>query len=115
MLASFASLIDVPRYVVPVHGPERWWSGPLNTERLALDSVQCAAVAANSVQSDAIAGIRADLVAANFASIGHLKIGGERVTPFAELSGYFRCAADGWIRTHGNYPHHAAALARATG
>ena len=37
------------------------------------------------------------------------------VTPpdaFAPLSGFFR-TADGWVRTHGNYPHHAAALRRA--
>ena len=32
---------------------------------------------------------------------------------FAPLSRFVRCADGGWARTHGNYPHHAAALARA--
>src|SRR5437762_4725958 len=38
----------------------------------------------------------------------------EGVSGFAELSRFAR-TADGWIRLHGNYPHHAAALRRVLG
>ncbi len=39
---------------------------------------------------------------------------GSAPTAFAPLSGFFR-TADGWVRTHGNYPHHAIALRGALG
>ncbi len=54
-------------------------------------------------------------VAAAFRSEAHLRIGGEQAGPgFAPLSRFWR-AADGWVRTHGNYPWHRAALLRALG
>ncbi len=40
--------------------------------------------------------------------------GGAPVEGFAELSGFFR-AADGWVRTHANYPHHRTRLLTAVG
>lgn len=40
-----------------------------------------------------------------------LRIDGEAPPVWAPLSGFWR-ANDGWLRTHGNYPHHAAALCR---
>jgi hypothetical protein len=52
-------------------------------------------------------------VAAAFRSEAYLRIGGERAGPgFAPLSRFWR-AADGWVRTHGNYPWHREALLRA--
>jgi hypothetical protein len=54
-------------------------------------------------------------VAAAFRSEAHLRIGGERAGPgFAPLSRFWP-AADGWVRTHGNYPWHRDALLRALG
>jgi crotonobetainyl-CoA:carnitine CoA-transferase CaiB-like acyl-CoA transferase len=54
-------------------------------------------------------------VAAAFRSEAHLRIGGEQPGPgFAPLSRFWR-TADGWVRTHGNYPWHRAALLRALG
>ena len=54
-------------------------------------------------------------VAAAFRSEAHLRIDGERTGPgFAPLSRFWR-TADGWVRTHGNYPWHRAALLRALG
>ncbi|SBS71444.1 CoA transferase [uncultured Microbacterium sp.] len=53
-------------------------------------------------------------IATAYSSERHLRIDGAQPTAFAELSGFFR-TADGWVRTHGNYPHHAAALRRALG
>ncbi|MDO5495538.1 MAG: CoA transferase, partial [bacterium] len=53
-------------------------------------------------------------MAASFASPALLRVEGQPGAQFAPASGYFR-AADGWIRTHANYPHHALATARALG
>ena len=54
-------------------------------------------------------------IAAAFRSETYLRINGERAGPgFAPLSRFWR-AADGWVRTHGNYPWHRSALLRALG
>jgi hypothetical protein len=54
-------------------------------------------------------------VAAAFRSEAYLRINGERAGPgFAPLSRFWR-AADGWVRTHGNYPWHRSALLGALG
>src|SRR5690606_21603652 len=49
------------------------------------------------------------LVAAAYRSHDHLRIDGRTPDAFAPLSGFWR-TADGWVRTHGNYPHHAASM-----
>jgi hypothetical protein len=52
-------------------------------------------------------------VAAAFRSEAHLRVNGEPAGPgFAPLSRFWR-TADGWVRTHGNYPWHRSALVRA--
>jgi crotonobetainyl-CoA:carnitine CoA-transferase CaiB-like acyl-CoA transferase len=52
-------------------------------------------------------------VAAAFRSEAYLRINGKPTGPgFAPLSRFWR-AADGWVRTHGNYPWHRSALLRA--
>ncbi|BAH55270.1 CoA transferase [Rhodococcus opacus] len=48
-------------------------------------------------------------IAASFASDRLLRVAGAPVSGFAELSGFF-AAADGWVRTHANYPHHRRRL-----
>src|SRR3954452_15421293 len=59
--------------------------------------------------------LRDDDVVAAFESEGRLRAPGlEGVCGFAELS-RFAETADGWIRLHGNYPHHRAALLRVLG
>lgn len=97
---------------------QRWWPGRLATERLAWDSAVAARDAARQAatargQSGTIDTTPA-LVAASFAAIDHLRVDGRAPEPWTPLSGFFR-AADGWVRTHANYPHHAAALERALG
>ncbi|WP_433508626.1 CoA transferase [Nonomuraea sp. CA-143628] len=49
-----------------------------------------------------------------FVSERHLRIDGRAPTSFAPLSGFWE-AADGWVRTHANYPHHRARLLSALG
>ena len=54
-------------------------------------------------------------VAAAFRSEAWLRVNGEPAgAGFAPLSRFWR-AADGWVRTHGNYPWHREALLRALG
>ncbi|MEU1622425.1 CoA transferase [Streptomyces sp. NPDC005722] len=53
-------------------------------------------------------------VATAFVSERHLRIDGRAGTSFAPLSGFWR-TADGWVRTHANYPHHRARLTAALG
>ncbi|GAB3563191.1 CoA transferase [Spelaeicoccus albus] len=48
-------------------------------------------------------------VAAAFRCERLMQVGGAVTEPFADLSGFFR-ARDGWVRTHGNYPHHRRRL-----
>ncbi|WP_083292288.1 CoA transferase [Arthrobacter sp. SW1] len=93
-------------------GPRTWWSGPLDVEGLALGAVQAAATALNALTSSTRHSIDSVRVAAAFDSLGHLRINGRRAEGFASMSG-FRRTADGWIRLHANYPHHAERLLRA--
>ncbi|MEU5974586.1 CoA transferase [Streptomyces sp. NPDC047315] len=53
-------------------------------------------------------------VATAFVSERHVRIDGRAPASFAPLSGFWR-AADGWVRTHANYPHHRARLLDALG
>ncbi|MEU5227105.1 CoA transferase, partial [Streptomyces toyocaensis] len=53
-------------------------------------------------------------VATAFTSERHLRIDGRTPETFAPLSRFWR-TADGWVRTHANYPHHRARLLAALG
>ncbi|MGX2997981.1 CoA transferase [Streptomyces sp. JNUCC 64] len=53
-------------------------------------------------------------VATAFVSERHLRVAGRTPVTFAPLSRWWR-AADGWVRTHANYPHHRARLLTALG
>jgi crotonobetainyl-CoA:carnitine CoA-transferase CaiB-like acyl-CoA transferase len=58
-----------------------------------------------------VPGVRVDdgAVATAFVSERHLLIDGRAPVAFAPLSRFWR-TADGWVRTHANYPHHRARL-----
>lgn len=114
VLEDLAKLVDVDRFGVRVDGPSVWWTGPLNVEGLALESVRCAVIAANARGAELDCEVRADLVAANFGSFSHLRIDGRQASGFAEMSRFFACV-DGWLRTHANFPHHREALCRVFG
>lgn len=72
----------------------------------ALEAAECVAIKRN--RSCALT-TRAEWIEDSFDSLGHLQIDGRTTDGFMEHSGFFR-TGDGWIRTHGNYPHHRAAL-----
>ncbi len=53
-------------------------------------------------------------VATSVTSERHFRRNGEPVNAWADLSGFWP-AADGWLRTHANYPHHRSRLLKALG
>ncbi|GAB2545455.1 CoA transferase [Brachybacterium huguangmaarense] len=99
-------------------GPGRWWSDALWTESLACNTVEAARSGAQALADARGQHIRVDtspeLIASAFASIDHLRVDGSPADAWAPLSGFHR-TADGWVRLHANYPHHAAAIERALG
>jgi CoA-transferase family III len=98
-----------------------WLEGALAVDELALGAVSsallaaCELVRARGREAPEIE-LSAEHVALSFHSERHVRLDGRPAgAGFAPLSRFVRCAAGGWARTHGNYPHHAAALARALG
>lgn len=92
-----------------VAGPRCWWAGPLDVEGLALGSVRAAVTAYRLLTGERDLAVSAKQVAGAFSSQEHLLIDGGAPQMFAPLSRWFR-VADGWVRLHGNYPHHVRAL-----
>ncbi|MFK5582476.1 CoA transferase [Serinicoccus sp. LYQ131] len=92
-----------------VDGPRRWWAGPLDVEGLALGSVRAAVSAFRLLTGERGLAVSAAQVAGAFGSQEYLRVDGRTPQMFAPLSRWFR-AADGWVRLHGNYPHHVLAL-----
>ncbi|MFF4368573.1 CoA transferase [Streptomyces sp. NPDC001594] len=97
--------------------------GPLPVRELARAAVGVCALAAAELAAVRAGGTAWDAapvvvdegaVATAFVSERHLRVAGRAPVSFAPLSGFWR-AADGWVRTHANYPHHEAALVRALG
>lgn len=101
-------LEHVPDPAHPVPLPSR-----LATADLAWASVTAASILSRPTEP-ALAAPDPDRIAAAYRSLRFFHLDGEAPPAWAPLSGFWR-AADGWIRTHGNYPHHARALRSALG
>ncbi|WP_328762996.1 MULTISPECIES: CoA transferase [unclassified Streptomyces] len=108
---------------VAYRGASGLGEGPLPVRELARACVGVCALAAAELAAvragapaDAVEPLVVDegAVATAFVSERHLRVEGREPVNFAPLSGFWR-AADGWVRTHANYPHHRAALVRALG
>lgn len=105
--------VDDPLQGVP-------WASTMPVAQLALDSVALSSAAVDLARvarglGDA-APVRVDplRVAASFGSERLLRVDGEPPSAWAPLSGFWR-TADGWVRTHANYPHHERALRAVVG
>jgi crotonobetainyl-CoA:carnitine CoA-transferase CaiB-like acyl-CoA transferase len=85
---------------------------PVST--LACGSVAAAALAALAARGGERVLVDPLQVAASVRSDQLLRVDGRAPAAFAPLSGFLR-AADGWVRTHANYPHHRERLLRALG
>ncbi|MEV7415758.1 CoA transferase [Streptomyces sp. NPDC089919] len=103
--------------------------GGLDGGRLPVRELARATVGVCSLAAAELAAVRADrrpvdavpelevaegAVATAFVSERHLRIAGRAAESFAPLSGFWR-TADGWLRTHANYPHHRERLLAALG
>ncbi|MEU2618977.1 CoA transferase [Streptomyces sp. NPDC007157] len=93
----------------------------LPVRRLARACVGACALAAAELGarrtgSAQVPGVRVDdgAVATAFTSERRLLVDGRASVQFAPLSRFWR-AADGWVRTHANYPHHRTRLLTALG
>lgn len=80
---------------------------------LAWAAVAAASLAAAEPSGGAVA-LDPAAVATAFTSERVLRIDGRHPQVWSPLSRYWH-AADDWVRTHGNYPHHAAMLRQALG
>jgi hypothetical protein len=96
--------------------PEPRWRGdstglacPLPVDALAQASVATAAGAAALLDGAPLPLIDAARIGSSFRADQLLRIDGENPGGFAPLSGFWG-VADGWVRTHANYPHHRARL-----
>ncbi|PZU40279.1 MAG: hypothetical protein DI573_04465 [Microbacterium sp.] len=104
---------------VPLSMPA--WRSRLRVGELAMNSVALASLAMNVVRAarsgdraPAPVRVSAARVAASFGSERVFRIDGATPTVWSPLSGFWR-TADGWVRTHGNYPHHESRLRRLLG
>ena len=91
--------------------------------RLDVSGLAVGAVAAASLAAGSSTGrgrrvsrihLDGDRIAVAYTSERWFLQDGVRPEVWAPLSGFWR-TTDGWVRTHGNYPHHAAALRRTLG
>jgi hypothetical protein len=78
-------------------------------DALAQASVATAAGAAALLHGRAVPEIEAARIGSSFRADQLLRLDGENPGGFAPLSGFWG-VADGWVRTHANYPHHRARL-----
>lgn len=86
---------------------------------LAVNALACGSVAAAALSGLALHGgshvvVDPRQVSVAFRGDQLLNVDGRQFTSFAPLSGFF-ATADGWVRTHANYPHHEARLLEALG
>ncbi|MEU6475911.1 CoA transferase [Streptomyces sp. NPDC047017] len=79
-------------------------------------ALAAAELAARRAGRAGVPAVRVDdgALATAFVSERHLLIDGRAPVTFAPLSRFWR-TADGWVRTHANYPHHRARLLHALG
>lgn len=119
LLSDFSRLSGVPADPVTVVNGQDVLPSTLATTELAVGAVAAAAVAASDLVAARggtrpAATVDGRRVSASFRSDQLLRIDGHPVEGFAPLSGFW-ATADGWVRTHANYPHHRAALVGALG
>ncbi|WP_459650734.1 CoA transferase [Kitasatospora sp. Ki12] len=105
---------------VSFHGPDDVLASGLPVRRLARATVAVCSLAAAELAAlrggGPVPAVRVDqgAVATAFVSERHLTVDGRSPVNFAPHSGFWR-TADGWVRTHANYPHHRTRLLAALG
>jgi len=112
-----AELLDLVEDAAPPVGLD----SKLDVSGLLADSVALATLTIQQIQVarglvSALPEVRldGDRIATSAQSERHLRIDGRAPTLWSPLSGFWR-TGDGWVRTHGNYPHHADRLTHLLG
>jgi crotonobetainyl-CoA:carnitine CoA-transferase CaiB-like acyl-CoA transferase len=116
-LGGRADLLDLVEDPVPPVGlPSRLDVSGLLADSVALAtlSIQRAQVSRGHLDRLPRVHLAGGRIATSARSERHLRVNGSTVEGWAPLSGFWR-ASDGWVRTHGNYPHHADRLAHLLG
>ncbi|MEV5370655.1 CoA transferase [Streptomyces albogriseolus] len=110
-LLSRVSAVERPG-VLPSRLPVREFAGAC----VGVCALAAAELAARRTGGGEVPAVRVDdgSVATAFVSERHLRTDGRAAESFAPLSRFWR-TADGWVRTHANYPHHRARLLTALG
>ncbi|WPP29071.1 CoA transferase [Streptomyces sp. CL7] len=110
-LLSRVSAVERPG-VLPSRLPVREFAGAC----VGVCALAAAELAARRTGGGEVPAVRVDdgAVATAFVSERHLRADGRAPESFAPLSRFWR-TADGWVRTHANYPHHRARLLSALG
>ncbi|MEV5152094.1 CoA transferase [Streptomyces werraensis] len=110
-LVSRVTAVERPG-VLPSRLPVREFAGAC----VGVCALAAAELAARRTGGGEVPVVRVDdgAVATAFVSERHLRTGGRAAESFAPLSRFWR-TADGWVRTHANYPHHRARLLSALG
>lgn len=103
--AAWSALGEDPDSLALVHPTEVPLSSALPVASLVHDAIAAASLSA------ALRPVELDpaRVATAVTSERHFRLGGEPMNAWAELSGFWP-TADGWVRTHANYPHHRQRL-----
>ncbi len=95
-------------------GPGRFLPGRLPADELAVGSVAAAGLAAEALLNTGRVDVDPGQVRASMLDGSAQSIDGRQWESFAPWSGFFP-TAEGWLRTHANYPHHRRALAQLLG
>ena len=99
--------------------PGAWLGGPLAVDDLAIATIGTALLAASELAEARSGRLREVVLSAEHAALSfqselHARLSGKPIrSSGAPLSRFMQCASGHWARTHGTYPHHAAALLRA--
>ncbi|HEU5037649.1 MAG TPA: CoA transferase [Nocardioides sp.] len=98
----------------PVPLPSSLAVGELAWDSVAIASVMLGQAGADGGLDTRRVALDPERIAAAYTSERHFRLDGEPVEPWAPFSGFWR-AADGWVRTHANYTHHARRLLEVLG
>lgn len=112
--SSALDLVQVAR--PPVVLPSRLDVAGMLTDSVALATLALHQIQVARGQRATCAPVHVDgrRVTTSARSERHFTLDGARPQVWAPLSGFWQ-TADGWVRTHGNYPHHAERLAALLG
>jgi crotonobetainyl-CoA:carnitine CoA-transferase CaiB-like acyl-CoA transferase len=107
-------LVEEPK--PPIGLPSRLDAAGLLADSVALTTLALQQVQVARGQLEALPAVRlaGDRITTSAQSERHLRIDGVAPTMWSALSGFWR-TSDGWVRAHGNYPHHAERLTRLLG